>query len=67
VRPASRAAGDGIGEEVFAAIQSLLDANKARPPASVRLMPSPPPATPTRELPRCLEPLPFMHHRHANA
>ena len=30
-------------------------------------LPSPPAATPTRDLPRCLEPLPSVHRRHANA
>ena len=66
--PAPRAAGNSIYDQAtLAAIESLLDANKARPPASVRHMSSPPPATPTRDLPRCLEPLPSMHRRHANA
>ena len=37
VRPPPRAAdNDEIGEDALAAIESLLDANKARPPASVR-------------------------------
>ena len=33
--PAPRAAGNGIGKDATAAIKSLLEANKARPPSSV--------------------------------
>ena len=44
---------------------SLLPTRRGRPHRCAT--PSPPAATPTRDLPRCLEPLPSMHRRHANA